>query len=351
MGNIRDLMESLINTYGEERGPQVFILEYSKYIRSGELPCEKVSLKELYEMSQRYEALDPTLFPKATGELINKKLIDAYNRTEGLIWNNLVEIVPSKVQKETIVGLTDSDAPEKILPGQEYPETEIAEKYVEITNDKWGRVIKITEETIRFDQTGQILARAARLGEYAQLNREKNVVRAVIEATTGASYYPSGTGTTLYSAGNNNLISNTLGSDGIEAAENALNDMTDSKGEPIVIPPNNIFLLVPKELHRIARQLYKSEKEPDSAENAENVYKGLYRVLTSPYLTDPNAWWLGAFKRQFWLTEVEGLQVLQKKEKSDDYFKSDIIAQFRVRDWFGVGAVDTKYVIKSSGTG
>lgn len=86
-----------------------------------------------------------------------------------------------------------------------------------------------------------------------------------------------------------NNLALALTGDNLETAITTMQAFGDDLGEEIVIMPD--ILLVPRALWREARELTESEKEPESAENAINVFTGL-RAVVWPYLTDTNAWFL-----------------------------------------------------------
>lgn len=292
------------------------------------------------------EAVDSTAFAKATGALINEKVIDGYDRPEA-IGDRMVTIVPSSLKEETIVGMNALNMPEEVLEGNFYPDSSFAEKYVTVKNNKYGRILSITEETIMFDQTGQILTRAYTLGENARLYREKLIVEAVTEITSNI-YKPSGSATTLYASGNSNLVtSNAFGTAGLKSAENNLMERTDENSNPIGVPKPWI-LLVPSELVHDAQIMFKSEKDPDKAEDAANIFGGEYQPLTSQYLTSATDWWLGNFARQFVWTQVYPLQVLSQAAGHDADFERDIRYRHKVRFYGGCGAVDYQYVVESN---
>ena len=294
------------------------------------------------------EATDRTAFAKITGELINSSLIDAYNFYP-TIGDQLTRTVPSNLKKETVAGIHAIAFPELVGEGKDYPEFGTEEKFVEITNRKYGEVLEITEETIMFDQTNQILVRAGNIGEGAALYRDKLIVQVVMENTDAKSYYPSGTGTTLYdNTAYSNLSSSTaFNTAGLNTVVNKLREMTDERSNPIIVPEPWVLLL-PSELMPDGEMMFISDKDPYTAEEAPNIYKGRFRVLTSPFLTSATDWWIGNFPREFWWTEVYPLQTLSRPAGTDADFYRDIRYAFKVRFYGGCSAVDTKYVIEAN---
>jgi len=293
------------------------------------------------------ESVDSTAFAKATGALINQKVIDGYG-VQGLIGDQLVITIPSRLKTETIVGINALDTPEIVGEGMPYPDSSTAEKYVTIPNVKRGRIITLTEETILFDQTGQILNRAFRLGEKTALEREKLIVQAATEISSNI-YRPSGTATTLYDNSTNSNVSTSspFGTAGMNSVVNKLREFTDENSDPILVPPP-WQLLVPSELMPNAESMFGAEHDPDTAENTLNVHRGKYQPMTSPFLTSSTNWWLGNFKRQFIWTEVWPIQTLSRPAGTDADFEKDIRYAHKVRLYGGVGAADTKYVVEGN---
>lgn len=352
---LRDMLES----QGEDMAVEVVRnLMETKKVRP-----EDFSIREIWEAchpskpgmpTDISEAIVSSAFPKLTGELINSRLIAAYNAVP-TIGDQLVTTVPSNVQNETIAGVTDLETPEEVGEGQAYNSSTITEKYVTAQNVKYGRMIDITEETIMFDKTGQILRRAAGIGTKAAQYKERLILRGVQDLDTSV-YRPSGTPTAFYSAGNANLItSNSFGESGLEEVIKAAQLMkSDALGtiddDYIFIDLNNMQVLVPVQLWVEAWQMAMSTKTPESNENAENFFKGRFNPLSSPYISKASAttWYAGMFKEDFWWLEVWPLQVLTQRPGHEDEFKRDIKARHKVRFYGTCAAVDTKHCFKNT---
>lgn len=93
-----------------------------------------------------------------------------------------------------------------------------------------------------------------------------------------------------------NLSTNKLTYDNYEAAEIALVEQKSGHGTLLEFP-GNFTLLVPPALKREALEITESELDPDTAENAVNVYKGNTKVVVCPYIStaaggSDTAWFL-----------------------------------------------------------
>ena len=308
------------------------------------------------------EAMASSAFPKITGALISKKVQEGYDLEYG-IGDKLVTVVQSSVKDETIVGFGADNQMKEVLEGINYEEGSITEKYHKIKNTKKGRIISLTEEMVRFDQTGQMLMKAQQIGESAKSDREKTIMNAVLELTsTGqlAAWRPAGTATTLYSntstdpyttATLDNLLSTGL-ADNTDLAEAAalFGQFTDEQGLPMRVRPKT--LLVAMALQPIAYGIVYSGQNTilTSPAGVKNQYKGT-EVLDSTFIdqqSSATAWWYGDFKKQFVYTEVWPLSTFQQGRDSEQAFNADVVARYKVSYYGGCGAVSNRYVIQGN---
>ena len=349
IGRDYEIMQRAVKDLGQEQA----VRHMMEAVASGKVKPEEYSLVDLYE------ALDTTQFPKATAALIHKKVMDGYTATP-TIGDMLVTTVPSSKKVETIVGFTAAEGPKQVLEGMPYEESGISEKYVTIQNRKFGRLISVTEETIMFDQTGQLLQRAYRIGEKAAYYREKEIVEAVTMVNAG--YWPSGSATSFYAAhtqgtntvaGGGGIISETS----LQLIKDLMDNMQDENGDYILIDSKGMALLVPPELEVEAWQMmnainygrrgghYGSATTDTTttlyADNfaVPNFFAGRYTVLSSPFLTTATTFYLGDFKKDWWWTEVYPIQI-QIKKSDEDKFHRDVLAYYKVRYFGRCGAID-----------
>lgn len=317
--------------------------------------------KESYEIE---EALDSSAFPKITGALINKVVQEAYQLEYG-VGDQLVTVLPSSLKEETIVGFADDDELMEVPEGMDYQEGSITEKYHKIKNRKFGRIIALTEEMIKFDQTGQMIMRAKRAGEQAKSKHEYIIMNAVLELTTTGDYAawrPKGVATTLYSntstdpysdATQDNFDTEALADEtDIQGLMTLFAAFTDEKGAPIHIDPK--VLLTGISLEMIAAKILRSGQSVEKTVPAGsfNIYSGKITPLASAWVDQKKGtavYLLGDFKKQFVYTEVWPIQVFQDKKGSEPEFVRDVIFRFKARFMGGCGAITNRYVIFSEG--
>lgn len=332
---------------------------------NGSIDPVDVSLRELWEATvgpvsrslsmtgadeaEIQEALTTSVFPKASSALIQQAILAGYDEIP-TIGDNLVTRIPSRMKNETFLGFNDSDRIEEVGEGEEYPRRGITERYYTGHNRKFGGMVEITEETILFDQTGQILGRATDLGRNAAEHRERMIIQKVTDQnpTTDPVYRPSGTAEALYSTGNSSLeASNSFGEAGLSTVKNNFDNKTaPSTGKPIGVVPKH--LLIPSELEIQAWKLLNSLQESETANNALNFFRGRYQILSSPYMPDTTSWFLGDFPRQFRYTDVIPMQVTRAPLSQEDMFERDIRAKVKVRYMGDVVAIDERFVVKST---
>lgn len=227
-----------IRAYIKEHGVQGFSEGVSSLLQGTELPNgvkirlqpRQFSIREMYEgmvgplgetplaVLRESGALDATGFPTLTEKLLSTEAIAGYTSRPGIADVLVPRMVEPRTLTERIPGVTTTEGPKNVLPGEPYPAVGFGDKYVDfeaaLMNKKDGFLIQVNEEVIRFDQTGMIMEAANNAGMQLQTERERRTVRAVLGigsdtgTTIGGVYYPSSVDTPLYLASQNNLRTN-----------------------------------------------------------------------------------------------------------------------------------------------
>ncbi len=337
---------------------------------------QRVYVTDAAQLDQTLSEADlgTNVFQTVTGAVIARRVMDAYDQTDGMIGDRLVTIERSSVRNERIAGFTALQGPREVKEGMPYEEASFGDKFISTVESKKGRLLSITEEAVHFDQTNELLRRAARLGEATRVEREKTIVRGVIDADYNAGlgtgvYRPGGSLLSLYPDNGSNR--NVLGPGSAIAGFNGsypLEDWTSlstplefhatqvkddrhapETGEPIGWNPR--FLLVPKALEIRALQIVNATLVPANAAGSAlggNPLRGAFTVLSSPYLdqVDAQNWFLGDFPRQFIWKEIWPVQVFRQSPPEAEGFDRDVVARFKVRYYGGINALDHRYVLK-----
>ena len=358
---IRDKLKTALRDMHESLGDTGTVVAIKEMLESGDLMPEHFSLREVWEAFERdangmvrslTEAVSSDMFPKITGEMINSALIKAY-ATIPTIGDKLTTTTPSRMEVETYAGFDAAEGPEEVQQGAPYNSSNMGEKYVTIPHQKYGRIIEVTEEMIYFDKTGQLVARAKRIGAKAAQYKEKLIVEGVQDINSNV-FRPSGAATAFYrttASGDrkiNSKASTPFGEAGLEQADKLFESMVDENGDYVLIDPANLYGLFPKDLWIQANQMVKSTLVPEGTENAVNIYKGAFTPLSSPYITaqSTSTWYYGDFVSDFIWSEVWPLQTFAAKPGHEDEFNKDIKMKAKVRFYGQVGAIDDKHCLK-----
>ncbi len=286
------------------------------------------------------EAVNSSQFPNLTGTLLSRTFIKAYKMFP-TIWQDLVEVVPSKLRNEVVPGLDETHNVQNIKEGREPERTDITEKNTTATNILKGEAIDITRQAVFFDTTGQLLKRTKFMARDMVHDKEKRIVRGV--SGLSATVYNGGI---LYESDQSNILSATKVPTQaefealVDKSRTHLNDKQDAGGNQILIP-QPWTLLVPSELEKLAWVLGNSIQSTGTANTDLNFYKGKYRVRTSPFLTNAKDFWLGSFNSQFQWNEVWPLETITTPANPLKGLLGTMFAQ----EFGEVMATDFKYVV------
>jgi hypothetical protein len=386
----RDDLRQLVKSAGIRTAVETFrdLLEGEETENGHKEPAlklEDVSIRALYEAfvgdphetlpSQRdelewldiKEEVNSSGFVASSRMLINAAVIKAYDGIKG-IGDQLVTNAPSNTRHETYVGFTEAEGMKEVKESMPYEDSDIAEKYVTSDAIKKGRLVYVTEESIMEDRTGQLLLRAQRIGRNAAIDKEKTIIQGVLDIN-GNVYKPSGSATSLYSTANGNLMGTAGAVTGYTSAV-PLTDWEDidkvtifyplsikddramGVQEPIMWDPK-ILLVAPSKNATAKRIMNATEVRLTTNTNTRTIFNnpvaGLYTVLSSVYITNAADWYIGDFKEQFFWQDVWPIQTFTQGANAENGFLRDVVAAYKVRFLGGVGAWDTKSVVKVKG--
>jgi hypothetical protein len=110
----------------------------------------------------------------------------------------------------------------------------------------------------------------------------------------------------------------TLNATNVELVRNRMKEWKDDKGNLLLINPDT--LLVPKSLRKPALVVADTDKEPDTAENNVNIWKGSVNVIEGDFLTNSNMWFFIDMNRmkQFLTWFNRRIPVLQQDKENFD---------------------------------
>jgi hypothetical protein len=378
MISVRNLFEAHKEDSGGnvQEGLQKTAKQLGNLINKKEVTVQEVSFQDLFETLVNYdgrinlrldrpervaEAMASSSFPVITRQLLHPTVIAAYELAYGDT-GQLVTEIPVARDEEKLAGFTDPQGLERVGQLMPYEESVLDEKYVLLKSFKFGRIISLSREMILFDQTGQIVERARRIGEMAGYHKAEFIIKKACSLTTVAitneaanqSLFWNGTARTMYANDhssfdvqtNDNLQTTAFSTAGIKASMLLLRKMKNQVGQFINVSLP-IDLLIPPDLEEDAWMLANSEHQYDNAENAKNPYKNKFNIIISSFLTDAEDYYIGNFKKQTYWGTVWPIETSEQASNSEKAFENDIVSRFKVSYFGGCNTVDYKYVVKS----
>lgn len=366
-------------------------LELGREGKPGGVTSEEFSIRDLFEhlVPDGREALryfnpshqavcameadvDTTLFSNITGQVIYSRILEAYQH-EAFVFSKLIPSVQTQfLDGEKIAGMAHvGDQADVVAEGAQYPRDTFSEEYIETpATEKRGNIVSLTKEAIFADRTGLILKRAAAIGEWLGINKEKRLIQVVVGATN--NYKRNGVSIDTYQTATPwiNDHSNPLTDwQDIEASELLFASMVDpNTGEPILL--GGMDLVVTPFKYRTAQRVLNATEVIHTNGDVETVSSspsmsayGLHRsalMYQQLQVTAANGGlevsaanakeytFLGDFRKAFNYMEVFPLTTVQAPQNSYLSFERDIVFEVKASER-GVGAVvDPRYVVRST---
>lgn len=239
----------------------------------------------------------------------------------------------------------------KVLEGHPYPRVELdLDEVVNIANAKYGFIIPVTKEAIKFDQYNVLMQRTADRARSMAYTKEIAAYQVIST---------SGNFTRTTAAGDNDIGNNTAATQfsatGLSTAFKTLQTMKDSKsGVYLNVMPNTLIAGVG--LTWAINQLIMSptlsgQGETDAiilhGQGASNPFRGVVnRIVITPFLAQYN-WVLMEARRAVMFQQVWDLEMTQTGPTNYNYFQSDEL-EFKVSEFWGVGMLDDRFAYYSS---
>ena len=390
----KDQFKSLVESCLQESGNDTFKANrlagdrVDDLIQEGKINPDQVSLKALFEGTVDLESqgidkddavrvaegINKSAFPTISTKLINKKIIDAYNLTEGEVAKLYSTIEATRTDEENIVGFTNGDYEPQLRPeGLAYEETSFGEKDWSIKMADFGRMISLTRETIFEDRTGSVMNKAKNIGEAAGQHKAKMVIQtlgvdlrtAFNEATSKAAvykgtalaqatFYSDDHSSTIDSAGTNDnksTIAINSAATAITAVKSAwlqLQKMVDEAGNKITVG-GPYFLVVPPDIYVDVWNAFNtpSWNTGDTVNTPTGSPLGSMSpisVIQNPFVA-ANEWFFGRPDQQLNWVEVFAPATASQGTNAELAFTNQIVARYRFNYHGGAGMTDYRYVI------
>jgi ATP-dependent Clp endopeptidase proteolytic subunit ClpP len=305
--------------------------------------------------NRRFGAHTTSDFPYIFRDAANKTLLKAYSEAPAT-WQPWVTKIPASDFK-TIYGIALSEAPDTDLvnEAEEYGYGELKESQESYRVYKYGKILKLTFEMIinddlrAFTRYPQLMGNAAR-------RKESDLVYNLL--TSGSNNHgPTMTDTyQLFKATNHlNLLATgrTISATNIDAAIQKMTAQTGLNGSTLDIQPR--YLLVGPKNRLAARILFESAGYTEGTYNAGviNPMQNELQVIVENRLGavfSGLGWYLVADPGMidtFEVAYLDGYETPQITEHEE--YKNDTI-EWKIRQFFGVGAMEFRSMVLNDGT-
>jgi len=207
-----------------------------------------------------------------------------------------------------------------------------------VENEKYEATIEVDRDEIADDQTGQIRVRVGELAQQAATHKDFLISQLLINGeSTGFESYD---GVPFFSASHvsgssgtqdNLLTYNAVDPNNVTTAEfkaalkQAIATMLaykDDQGEPMLVTPSGLVVLVPPQLVFTALETVNATL----VNNTSNVLEGAARVIALPHLATATKWYLAktdGVLRPFIFQDREDVEFNALTEDSEDGFKRE----------------------------
>ena len=305
---------------------------------------------------QEAGVVDTSLFANIQGQYLYNAILRAYEMPE-LIGDSLVDVQSSVESGERIPGVTEiGDNVEVVAEGQPYPTAAVSESWIQTPETiKRGLLINITKEAVFFDKTNLILSRAANIGRFIAINREKRILDVVLGLTDVYSRN-GGAVQATFQAGNTSTSNALTDWASLDKVDTVFSGQVDpDTGEPIVTTAD--VLIVPPSLRNTAMRIANGSMTNQTGGTRETRVAGNslnqpFRIATNQYVRQrtgsATTWFYGNPKAAFVYMQNWPLTVEQEGANSEKAFESDIIARYKASERGAAGVVERLYMAKAT---
>jgi hypothetical protein len=372
-------------------GPRTTVRLLSEALEEGHLGPDDFSLRDLAEalvpdgrefvrrldprsksggidLVEAEGAVDTSAFTNVTGQVLYRRVLDGFN-SEAFVGMRLVETIPTRFNGEKIPGIGGiGDKAEVVDERQPYPLVGLNEDWIETPPTvKRGMILPVTKEAIFFDRTHLLLSRAAEVGEFLGLNKEKRILDCLIDGNTTAHRYKwKGTVYATYQAAapwiNVKSANALVDWTDVDAAEQLLANMADpNTGEPILVDAD-VLLVAPELVHTARRIVNATEIAQVDNQAAASTVRTVAPNSVSPYGIESSrilrsrlsaagqptsTWYLGNFRKAFAYMENWPLTVSQAASNGEAEFTQDIVVRYKASERGAAATIEPRYVIKN----
>ncbi len=320
-------------------------------------------------------AISLASFSNITGQIIYNSMLEDY-QPEEFVFSGIVPNVPTSFSGERVPGIGGlGDKAAIVGEGDPYPLVGVNEDYIDTPQTtKRGFIVPVTKEAIFFDRTNLILTRAAEVGTFLRVNKEKRIINAFIdENETAYRYTWKGTAYATYQS--TTPWVNLKGSNGLtdwnnlDAALLVMSQIVDpNTGEPVVNMGSDL-VVCPQLVATAERILHATmvtlasggyattgnltgTQSPNPILGIPGYSPPQYKIRTSRLLATKMAtktsWFIGDVAKTVKYRENWPITVVQAPANSQKEFEQDIVAQFKASERGTASVENPRYIVKST---
>lgn len=282
-------------------------------------------------------------FPIILSNVANKTLLSAYEEapTTFQFWT---AVGSNKDFKPTTqVQLSSADVLEKMTETGEFKNKSFKESGVNTQLETYGVSFSITRKALINDDLGAFNEMVALFGESS-----KRMINQMCYSLLTGNNTKINNVALFDKSKHNNLGTGELNIKSLAAAKAAMAKQKDISGKAFInVQPG--FLIVPSELEVEATQLVGSSVDPTKYNNTPNPFFNRLTVISDPYITNTQEWYLAAARGRYQSIKVSYLNGVQTPiiERADDF--DSLGVKYRVYLDVGVDLVDYRGLYKSDG--
>lgn len=266
---------------------------------------------------------------------------------KSMVYPSIYDVKTSKKQKETdrtVAGIGMLTAKNE---GEPITYDSMVEGYeTNYTHTTFAKGIRVTEELIEDELYGIMNKRTRALANATRYRMEYDHA-ALFNTATATTVFTGGDGLALLSTahllaakpgttvGNYATSALTLGA--LETAMTAFRDLVNDQG--LLVQSSPATLLIPAELEFDAYEIMNSVGKPYTADNEKNYFQGKLDVKVWDFLTDSDAWFILASKRDG--APISFNRVSPQFDRDGDFETGDLKMKARVR--YSLGFSDWRW--------
>ena len=249
---------------------------------------------------------------------------------------------------------------------------------ITLSQSRVGLMEEVTWEMRRYDKYREIERKMKGLGESTAQRMELDLTHQLTFGMAGTTYTnmdgetvytTTGDGLAIFSTAHtitgssstfSNKITTAFSREGLEEAENLFTSMINHSGMKVTVMPDTIITGDNPEVINAVQEFLSSQGAPDTANNADNVYRRKYKHLVLPYLATTNVGAPDSTKTDYWfLADLSHKDAILEISEQPNFVAPKVGGNgedFETDGWkfkssasYDYGFLDPKFIVGSTG--